>query len=108
MIAFAKIYFLVFGLLTLAGGIMGYVKANSVPSLIAGGLSGILLAVGALMLGSNARPILIGLGLISLVLAIRFVPAFINTMKPMPAGMMAVLSVVGLALAAWALFGSPK
>ena len=108
MIAFAKIYFLVFGLLTLAGGIMGYVKANSVPSLIAGGLSGILLAVGALMLGSNARPILIGLGLISLVLAIRFVPAFINTMKPMPAGTMAVLSVVGLALAAWALFGSPK
>ncbi len=108
MIAFAKIYFLVFGLLTLAGGIMGYVKANSLASLIAGGLSGILLVAGALMMGTNTRPILMGLGLISLVLAIRFVPAFINTMKPMPAGMMAVLSVVGLALAAWALFGSPK
>ena len=108
MIAFAKIYFLVFGLLTLAGGIMGYVKANSMPSLIAGGVSGILLAVGALMMGSNTRPILMGLGLISLVLAIKFVPAFINTMKPMPAGLMAVLSVVGLVLAGWALFGPAK
>jgi len=108
MIAFAKIYFLVFGLLTLAGGIMGYVKANSLPSLIAGGLSGILLIVGGWLVSTNARPILMGLGLISLVLAVRFVPAFINTMKPMPAGMMAVLSVVGVVLAGWALFGPAK
>jgi uncharacterized membrane protein (UPF0136 family) len=108
MIAFAKIYFLIFGLLTLAGGIMGYVKANSVASLIAGGLSGILLMAGAWMMDSSARPILMGLGLISLVLAIRFVPAFINTMKVMPAGLMAGLSVVGVVLAAWALFAPGK
>ena len=62
MIAFAKIYFLIFGLLTLAGGIMGYVKANSVASLIAGGLSGILLMAGAWMMDSSARPILMGWG----------------------------------------------
>jgi uncharacterized membrane protein (UPF0136 family) len=108
MIAFTKIYFLVFGLLTLAGGIMGYVKANSMASLIAGGVSGILLIAGALMMGSNARPILMGLGLISLVLAVRFVPAFFNTWKIMPAGMMAVLSVAGLVLAGWSLFGTAK
>ena len=31
----AKIYFIIFGLLTIAGGIMGYVKAGSVASIIA-------------------------------------------------------------------------
>ena len=31
----AKIYFVIFGLLTIAGGIMGYVKARSVVSVIA-------------------------------------------------------------------------
>jgi uncharacterized membrane protein (UPF0136 family) len=33
----------VYGLISLAGGITGYVKANSTPSLIAGAISGILL-----------------------------------------------------------------
>ena len=108
MMAIAKIYFIVFGLLTLAGGIIGYVKAGSVPSLVAGGISGILLLVGALMMASYARPMLVGLALISLVLAIQFVPAFASTGKIMPAGIMAVLSVVGLALAGFALFGPAK
>ncbi len=108
MMAIAKVYFIVFGLLTLAGGIIGYVKAGSMPSLVAGGISGILLLVGALMMASYARPVLAGLALISLVLAIRFVPAFASTGKIMPAGIMAVLSVVGLALAGFALFGPAK
>ena len=108
MMAIAKVYFIVFGLLTLAGGIIGYVKAGSMPSLVAGGISGILLLVGALMMASYARPVLAGLALISLVLAIRFVPAFASTGKIVPAGIMAVLSVVGLALAGFALFGPAK
>ena len=108
MIQIAKIYFYVFGFLTLAGGIMGYAKAGSVASLVAGGVSGILLLAGAFMLASYSQPLLMGLGLISLVLAIRFVPAFINTQKMMPAGLMAVLSVVGVVLAAWAFFAPGK
>ena len=32
----AKIYFIIFGLLTIAGGILGYVKAGSTASIIAG------------------------------------------------------------------------
>jgi len=103
-----KFYFLVFGLLTIAGGIMGYVKANSMPSLIAGGVAGILLTAGAIILTSGGRPVLMGLGLISLVLAIKFVPGFISTMKMMPAGLMSVLSVIGVVIAAWALFAPAK
>lgn len=103
-----KLYFLVFGILTLAGGIMGYAKANSMASLIAGGLSGLLLIAGSFMLTPGGRPVLIGLGVVSLALAARFVPAFINTMKFMPAGIMAILSVIGVAFVAWALFAPAK
>ena len=32
----AKIYFIVFGILTIAGGVVGYVKAGSMASIVAG------------------------------------------------------------------------
>ena len=54
MLAPTKIYFIVFGLLTIAGGIMGFVKAGSHASLIAGSLSGLLLLLGAFLLPSHA------------------------------------------------------
>ncbi len=98
-----KIYFIVFGLLTIAGGIMGYVKAGSTASLIAGGVSGILLIVAALLLPSH---VVVGLalgGIVSLLLAARFLPAFFKAGKMMPDGMMALLSILGVAfaIAAW-------
>jgi len=37
----------VYSAIVLAGGVMGYVKKGSVPSLVAGGGSGLLLAYGA-------------------------------------------------------------
>jgi uncharacterized membrane protein (UPF0136 family) len=39
----AKIYFIVFGILTVVGGLVGYVKAGSVASIIAGSITGVLL-----------------------------------------------------------------
>ncbi len=103
MIGPAKIYFIIFGLLTIAGGIMGYVKAGSTASIIAGSLSGILLLLAAFLLPNYFA---FGLGLaalVSLLLAGRFVPAFIKTSSFMPAGLMSVLSVIGLivAILAW-------
>jgi len=41
----AKIYFIIFGLLTIAGGVVGYVKADSVASIIAGSITGVLLHI---------------------------------------------------------------
>ena len=98
-----KIYFIVFGLLTIAGGAMGYVKAGSTISLVAGAISGILLIVAALLLPSHAVIALVLGGFISLLLAVQFVPAFVRTGKMMPAGMMSLLSILGIvfAIAAW-------
>src|SRR4026208_948188 len=45
----AKIYFIAFGVLTIAGGIVGYAKAGSMASIIAGSITGILLLVAAFL-----------------------------------------------------------
>lgn len=98
-----KIYFVVFGLLTIAGGIMGYVKAGSNASLIAGSLSGLLLLLAAFLLPSHT-PIGLALGgIVSLLLIGYFLPAFFRTGKMMPAGMMSLLSILGMvfAIVAW-------
>ena len=99
----AKIYFIVFGVLTVAGGIVGYVKAGSMASGIAGSITGVLLLVAAFLLPEHR---VIGLATaltISLLLAAQFVPKFIRTGRAMPAGMMSILSVIGVvaAIVAW-------
>jgi uncharacterized membrane protein (UPF0136 family) len=103
MLGPAKIYFLVFGVLTIAGGIMGYVKAGSAASIIAGSIAGILLLAAGFLLPEH-RALGIGLGLLtSLLLAGQFIPKFLRTGKAMPAGMMSILSVIGIVMAivAW-------
>jgi uncharacterized membrane protein (UPF0136 family) len=99
----AKIYFLIFGALTIIGGVIGYVKAGSLPSIIAGSITGLLLLVaGALLPEHRAIGLATGF-VISLLLAAQFIPKFIRTGKAMPAGMMSILSVIGIvvALVAW-------
>jgi len=98
-----KVYFLIFGALTIIGGVIGYVKAASLPSLIAGSITGVLLLVaGALLPEYRAIGLATGL-VISLLLAAQFIPKFFRTRKVMPAGLMSILSVIGIivALFAW-------
>jgi uncharacterized membrane protein (UPF0136 family) len=99
----AKIYFIAFGVLTITGGIVGYVKAGSMASIIAGSITGILLLVAAFLLPQHRAIGLATAFIISLLLAAQFVPKFIRTGRVMPAGMMAILSVIGLvaAIVAW-------
>ena len=97
-----KIYFIIFGLLTIAGGAMGYVKAGSTISLIAGSISGVLLVVAAFLLPSQAVAGLALGGLVSLLLIGYFLPAFFRTGKMMPAGMMSILSILGVVFAIFA------
>jgi uncharacterized membrane protein (UPF0136 family) len=98
-----QLYFLIFGALTIIGGVIGYVKAGSLPSIIAGAITGVLLLVAGWILPTNrAVGLLIAL-IVSLLLAAQFVPKLIRTGKMMPAGLMSILSVIGIvvAIVAW-------
>jgi uncharacterized membrane protein (UPF0136 family) len=99
----AKIYFIIFGILTIAGGVFGYVKAGSVASIIAGCIAGVLLLLAAFLLPEHHAIGLPTALVVSLLLAAQFVPKFLRTAKVMPAGMMAILSAIGIiaAIVAW-------
>ena len=99
MLENARLYLLLFGVLAIAGGIVGFAKAKSRPSLIAGSASGLLLLLAGYLVGTaSARAgLLLGL-VVSLALAGRFVPGFTKSRKLMPAGLMALLSIGGVAL----------
>lgn len=103
----AQGYFLVFGVLAIAGGVMGFVKAKSKASLIAGGVSGLLLMLaGALILLGRSPGPTVGLAIglvVSLLLAGRFGAVFAKSRKMMPAGLMLGLGVLGALLSALAL-----
>ena len=99
----AKIYFIIFGILTIVGGIVGYVKAGSMASIIAGSISGVLLLLAAFLLPEHQAAGLILALAVSLLLAAQFIPKFFRTFTVMPAGLMSVLSALGIivAIAAW-------
>jgi uncharacterized membrane protein (UPF0136 family) len=99
----AKIYFIVFGLLTITGGIIGYVKAGSVASIVAGSITGVLLLIAAFLLPEHRVAGLASVLIVSLLLAAQFVPKFLRTGTVMPAGVMSVLSVIGIitAIVVW-------
>ena len=99
----AKIYFIVFGILTIAGGVVGYVKAGSVASIIAGGITGVLLLVAAFLLPEHRVAGLATALIVSLLLAAQFLPKFLRTGRVMPSGIMSLLSVIGIiaAIVVW-------
>ena len=103
MLGAAKVYFIIYGLLTITGGIVGYVKAGSVISIIAGSISGLILLAAAFLLPDHKTAGLIVALVVSVLLAGQFVPKFFSTHRVMPAGLMSVLSVIGIivVIAAW-------
>jgi uncharacterized membrane protein (UPF0136 family) len=98
-----KIYFIVFGALTIVGGIIGYVKAGSVASIIAGSITGVLLLVAAFLLPEHRMVGLATALIVSLLLAAQFIPKLLRTGRVMPAGIMSLLSVIGVivVIVAW-------
>jgi len=98
-----QLYFLIFGALTIVGGVIGYVKAQSVPSIVAGAITGVLLLIAGFILPQHRTAGIVTAFVISLLLAAQFVPKLIRTGKVMPAGLMSILSVIGIVVAvvAW-------
>jgi uncharacterized membrane protein (UPF0136 family) len=100
-LSLATSFYFIFATLTQVGGIIGFIKAKSRASLIAGLVSGALLDLaGILLIVLPARPkIGLGVGLmVTLLLLGRFAPAFFRTKKFMPAGMIFFLGLISLAL----------
>jgi uncharacterized membrane protein (UPF0136 family) len=92
-----------YGILSLAGGVMGFVKAGSRASLIAGGVSGVILIGSAVLAASNPVAGFVIACVVSAALIARFGrSAFGAGAKPvgrvMVFGGLAVLVTAGLAL----------
>jgi uncharacterized membrane protein (UPF0136 family) len=89
----------VYALLLGIGGLMGYLKAGSRPSLIAGLISA-LAALGALGLSAANHRLGVPLGLIlSITLFVMFGYRYaVKTRKFMPSGLLAIVSLIVLAV----------
>jgi uncharacterized membrane protein (UPF0136 family) len=67
-----------YGLTSLTGGTIGYVKAGSLPSLLAGGGAGLLLLACAFLIFRKPAIGLFGAAVISIALVGRFVTSALN------------------------------
>ncbi len=97
MIEFTRIFYIAFGLITIAAAVQGML-AGSVVSLIAGGILGALILAGGFMLPTNTTVALILALVGSLGIAGRFVPVFLKTHGIWPAGILALLGAVSIVL----------
>ncbi|MDJ0590885.1 MAG: TMEM14 family protein [Pleurocapsa sp. MO_226.B13] len=87
---------IVYGLLSGFGGIWGYLKSQSKPSLISGCISGILLIIAAVMqLQGNQLGLLLS-KIITLLLVVVFIIRLIKTGKFIPSGIMLMTGVIVL------------
>lgn len=87
---------IVYGLLSGGGGVLGYVKSQSKPSLISGSISGVLLLMAAVMqISGNSLGLLIS-KIITLLLVLVFTIRLVKTKKFMPSGIMLIAGVITL------------
>ena len=95
---FSKLVSLIYGVMLILGGTMGFLKVHSKISLIAGGLSGLIVLLSCKIKSKSSY---LYVSAISLVLAGFFSYRFAHSHALMPAGIMLILStttfcIVGL------------
>lgn len=84
----------VYGLLILAGGMFGYIKANSMPSLFMGSGFAFLLIASAFTMSKNYKYGILCALILSALLTLFFSYRFIKTESFMPSGLMSILSLL--------------
>ncbi len=102
------ILYAVYALLLMAGGALGYARAKSLPSLLAGIGSAVLMGIAAGLLGQHHPHQGLGAGIgVSLVMMGFFVARFRATGKAMPALVIVTLSVAVLivSIVRWIVLG---
>jgi uncharacterized membrane protein (UPF0136 family) len=98
------LYFLGFGIISAVLGLLGWMRAKSKASLIAGvGCGLLLIASWWLMNRGEVAGKWIGLG-VSALLTARFLPSFLVKKHLYPAGIMALLGIIGTVLALLTVF----
>ena len=87
---------LFYGLLALVGGIIGFIKAGSMASLIAGSISGILIIVSTLAYIRGRVAGYYALLTITVLVGGWFLKGYLTTGKIFPAAVMTLLSALNL------------
>ena len=99
----ASIVILIYGIISLAGGIYGYAAKQSAVSLAAGGASGIIMIVCGFAVLRRVYPALYVAIIVALILAVHFGLSFSRAPKLMPAGLMLVMSLLTIGFSVYAL-----
>lgn len=94
----AVVLLIIYGAFCEIGGVIGFVKAKSKASLIAGGASGLVLLVCAWLLHQGNAAGAIGSLVVAGLLGGRFLMTWLRTKKLMPDLLMVVFSAVTIAV----------
>jgi uncharacterized membrane protein (UPF0136 family) len=92
------IFILVYSLIILCGGIVGFIKAQSFPSLVMGVSFAIALAICGYVMMKGSSIAYYAASVLTLVLSLFFTYRLIISHRFMPAGLMCILSLVMLAI----------
>ncbi len=87
-----------YGLLSIGGGAIGYIKSQSKVSLISGGISGLLLLVSAVFINAGKAWATNAGAIIIFLLTVVFIVRWFKTKKLMPALPMIFFGIVSLIL----------
>ncbi|MGF1515303.1 MAG: TMEM14 family protein [Elainellaceae cyanobacterium] len=87
-----------YGILAIVGGVLGYKKAGSRPSLISGVVSGLLLILGGVLYLAGVLWGEILAAIVTAVLVVVFAVRLVKTRRFMPAGLMLAAGVLVLVL----------
>ncbi|MBW4617044.1 MAG: hypothetical protein KME21_28145 [Desmonostoc vinosum HA7617-LM4] len=87
---------LIYGILAIIGGIIGYMQANSKVSLLSGTISGLLLIFASYLQMQGQTWALILAACVTAVLVVVFAVRLAKTRKFIPAGLMIILGMLAL------------